>query len=125
MFGNLGRTLQLVRELHGLKQAEFARRAGVGKSQLSKYENGRELPKLAVLGRMLGTLGFSLKDFFQILEYIDRLEDQQGQGAPIVVPSSSSALLGAKFQEAFEKLLEDLLALQREVLMSFFLHRPP
>ena len=40
MFRNLGTTIRLLRELRGYSQAALARRAGMGKSQLSKYEQG-------------------------------------------------------------------------------------
>ena len=57
MFDHLGTALRTIRESAGLAQAEVARRAGLGKSQLSKYENGKELPKLETLERILEVLG--------------------------------------------------------------------
>ena len=56
MFANLGRTLSLLQELRGKSQARVAREAGIGKSQLSKYENGKELPKLDSLEKVLNAL---------------------------------------------------------------------
>ena len=44
MFRHLGLTLRLLRELRGQSQGQVAKEAGISKSQLSKYENGR-LPK--------------------------------------------------------------------------------
>src|ERR1700709_141250 len=67
MFQNLGKALALVRELRGKTQAQVARAAGVGKSQLSKYENGKELPKLDSLEKLLDALGVSAFDFFYTL----------------------------------------------------------
>jgi transcriptional regulator with XRE-family HTH domain len=119
MFENLGKTLMLLREIHGLNQAQFARLAGLGKSQLSKYETRGDLPRLAVLERMLRTLGLSLTDFAQTLEYVDSLGDKQSLKPPTVVPSTSSTLLGSNVQEAFERVLRELLALQREVVTGF------
>ena len=49
MFSNLGRTLGLLRELRGKSQARVAREAGIGKSQLSKYEKGQSAPTLEFL----------------------------------------------------------------------------
>jgi len=57
MFTELGRTLRILRESAGLSQAELARRAGLGKSQVSKYENGKDLPKLSSLERILREIG--------------------------------------------------------------------
>ena len=56
MFADLGSALRLLREAAGLTQAELAQKAGMGKSQLSKYENGKELPKLETLERLLEVL---------------------------------------------------------------------
>ncbi len=54
MFDHLGKALSLLRSLRGMSQGRVARSAGLGKSQLSKYESGRELPKLDSLARILG-----------------------------------------------------------------------
>ena len=57
MFAELGRTLRALRESKGISQAELARRAGLGKSQVSKYERGKELPQLVTLEKLLDALG--------------------------------------------------------------------
>ncbi len=72
MFVNLGRTLSLLRELRGKSQAQVAREAGIGKSQLSKYENGKELPKLDSLEKVLGVLAVGQFEFFYTLYLVDR-----------------------------------------------------
>src|SRR5690349_23428871 len=72
MFVNLGRTLSLLRELRGKSQARVAREAGIGKSQLSKYENGKELPKLDSLEKVLRTLEVGHFEFFYTLYLVDR-----------------------------------------------------
>ncbi len=72
MFVNLGRTLSLLRELRGKSQALVAREAGIGKSQLSKYENGKELPKLDSLEKVLGVLEVGHFEFFYTLYMVDR-----------------------------------------------------
>jgi transcriptional regulator with XRE-family HTH domain len=55
-FSQLGLALIILREKAGLAARGLAARAGVGKSQLSKYENGRESPKLETLARLLDAL---------------------------------------------------------------------
>src|SRR5271156_4069416 len=45
----LGQKLRLAREKAGLSQAEACRRAEVGESSLSEFENGRRDPSLAQL----------------------------------------------------------------------------
>lgn len=69
---NLGRTLSLLRELRGKSQARVAREAGIGKSQLSKYENGKELPKLDSLEKVLNVLEVGHFEFFYTLYLVDR-----------------------------------------------------
>src|SRR3954466_12957956 len=72
MFINLGKTLGLLRELRGKSQARVAREAGIGKSQLSKYENGKELPKLDSLEKVLKALGVGHFEFFYTLYLVDQ-----------------------------------------------------
>ena len=72
MFVHLGRTLSLLRELRGKSQARVAREAGIGKSQLSKYENGKELPKLDSLEKVLIALEVGYFEFFYTLHLVDR-----------------------------------------------------
>lgn len=73
MFGNLGRTLALLREMRGYSQLALSREARIGKSQLSKYENGRELPKLETLERILRVLDVQPIGFFQTVAALDSL----------------------------------------------------
>src|SRR5947208_15554846 len=72
MFVNLGRTLSLLRELRGKSQARVAREAGIGKSQLSKDQNGKELPKLDSLEKVLNALKVGYYEFFYTLHVVDR-----------------------------------------------------
>jgi transcriptional regulator with XRE-family HTH domain len=73
MFGNLGRTLALLREMRGYSQLALSREARIGKSQLSKYENGRELPKLETLERVLKVLDVQPISFFYTVAMLDSL----------------------------------------------------
>jgi transcriptional regulator with XRE-family HTH domain len=68
---NLGNTLALLRELRGKNQAQIATAAKIGKSQLSKYENGKDLPRLESLDKLLTVLGISFQEFFFTLEIVD------------------------------------------------------
>ncbi len=72
-FSDMGRTLVLVREMKGFRQSALARAAGIGKSQLSKYEGGRELPKLETLERILQTLGIEPIRFFESVSWVGEL----------------------------------------------------
>jgi transcriptional regulator with XRE-family HTH domain len=69
-FQHFGKALRVLRELRGMNQAELARKAGIGKSQLSKYEGDRELPRLDSLERILAALRVSHLGFFYTLDFI-------------------------------------------------------
>jgi transcriptional regulator with XRE-family HTH domain len=77
VFVNVGKTLARLREYRGKTLSATARNAGIGKSQLSKYEHGKELPKLESLEKILRALGVGYLDFFRILAVLDRGEDEK------------------------------------------------
>lgn len=125
-FANLGRTLFLLRDLRKKSQAEVARSAGIGKSQLSKYENGKELPKLDSLERVLVALGIGYMEFFQTLALIDRkaqmLGQEQAATEPILPGIHSQAVeppivpkLSEGIDGGFEAIFVLLSQLQRQV----------
>jgi transcriptional regulator with XRE-family HTH domain len=75
IFAKLGEALALVRKKRGLSQSALAKLAGMGKSQLSKYESGKELPKLESLERVLETLRVNYLEFFQVVRALDEEEE--------------------------------------------------
>lgn len=134
MFNNLGRTLSLLRELRGKSQASIAREAGIGKSQLSKYENGKELPKLDSLEKVLKALEVGHFEFFYTLYLVDRRaadlarpggsngNSSEEPPAPFreerVFPPplfEGSPLLAEATDQAFSRVFSDLLLLYRRV----------
>lgn len=142
MFANLGRTLSLLRELRGKSQARIAREAGIGKSQLSKYENGKELPKLDSLEKVLNALKVGYFEFFYTLYLVDRraadlaeLEDgDQGERAPaessrepLYMPPllNGNTLLAETTDQAFSQVFTDLLLLYRRVFEQMVLSGAP
>jgi transcriptional regulator with XRE-family HTH domain len=146
MFANLGRTLSLLRELRGKSQARVAREAGIGKSQLSKYENGKELPKLDSLEKVLNALKVGYFEFFYTLYLVDRraadLARPEEEGEPeegtAPVPSGEphylppfprgNTLMADATDQAFSQVFTDLLLLYRRVFEQMVLpggaHRP-
>jgi transcriptional regulator with XRE-family HTH domain len=131
MFVNLGRTLSLLRELRGKSQAWVAREAGIGKSQLSKYENGKELPKLDSLEKVLLVLEVGHFEFFYTLYLVDRraadlnkgiakgsdkgepaLDDEPAYLPPIF---KGHPLMSEPTDQAFTRVFADLLLLYRRV----------
>jgi transcriptional regulator with XRE-family HTH domain len=126
-FGNLGKAIFLLRELRGKSQAEVARSAGIGKSQLSKYENGKELPRLDSLEKVLVALGTGYLEFFETLALVDRrvrtLGEEQTTKEPLLARIIPSRAEGApavpRFSEgtdgSFEAIFVLLSQLQRQV----------
>jgi transcriptional regulator with XRE-family HTH domain len=141
MFANLGRTLSLLRELRGKSQARIAREAGIGKSQLSKYENGKELPKLDSLEKVLNALKVGYFEFFYTLYLVDRraadleaadLEDKGEAAAgfakePLYMPPllNGNTLLAETTDQAFSQVFTDLLLLYRRVFEQMVLAGAP
>ncbi len=126
MFANLGRTLGLLRELRGKSQARVAREAGIGKSQLSKYENGKELPKLDSLEKVLRALEVGHFEFFYTLYLVDQRAADLAGTLRENVPSrerlhlpplltQGSPLLAESTDQAFKQVFVDLLSLYRRM----------
>jgi transcriptional regulator with XRE-family HTH domain len=68
LFDGLGPALRRLREKAGLPQTEVAARTGIAQSRLSRYENGRKLPDLTTLGRLLACYGENLMGLHRALE---------------------------------------------------------
>jgi transcriptional regulator with XRE-family HTH domain len=117
MFEKVGLALEVLRKHRGMSQAALAQAAGVGKGQISKYENGKELPKLDTLERLLGVLGVSRRTFAIVLdlldEGLDHPESASGGHLPFhLLPQ------GDLVSEAFAALMRDLLGLHKALLKS-------
>lgn len=118
MFGNLGRTLALLREMRGYSQLALSREARIGKSQLSKYENGRELPKLETLERVLGVLDVQPISFFYTVAVLDgllaglvpRIDDPHADLPPLPLPLT---LLQPDLDELFSATVGQFLRMHR------------
>ncbi len=151
MFANLGRTLSLLRELRGKSQSRVAREARIGKSQLSKYENGKELPKLDSLEKILRVLQVDMFQFFYTLYLVDSraaaldppavagtgdgaavapadpaaapLSRAEGTPAPLHLPPlpRQHPLLEEATDQAFARVFADLLVLYRRVFEQIVL----
>ncbi len=109
-----------------MSQAALARAAGIGKSQLSKYENGKELPKLDSLEKILLTLGVTPLAFFATMDYLDRRsreldEPDAGAGEALLF---GSGLLEDELQEAFSATVRDILTLHGALVRSMLKEGP-
>ena len=132
MFANMGRTLTLLRQVRRKSQARVAKEAGIGKSQLSKYENGKELPKLESLEKVLIALKIGYPEFFYTLQLLDGMSaalawadgetgdatagGEAGDG-PLSLPAElrGKSLLSDASDQAFSRVFTDLLLLHRRL----------
>jgi transcriptional regulator with XRE-family HTH domain len=123
MFQNLGPALGILRELRGFSQLELARRTDVSKGQISRYESGKDLPKLDTLERLLRVLEYRPDALFALAALLDRLPDalDAESGAPLkslaIIPSMRSV---PGLDQAFESALTSLFVLQRAVFEVIF-----
>jgi transcriptional regulator with XRE-family HTH domain len=120
MFRNLGPALRLMREERGLSQSALAKAAGIGKSQLSKYESGRERPKLDSLEKLLTVLAIRVADFFAVVSLIDReLARIDGPPSPAAgEPVAVSGFLPEIVQKALVQIHQDLSNLQSALVVE-------
>ncbi|HVT61214.1 MAG TPA: helix-turn-helix transcriptional regulator [Thermoanaerobaculia bacterium] len=106
--------LRLVRELRGRSQAWVARAARVSKSQLCLYENGKQLPQLDTLSRVLAALGIGQFAFFSTLHTVDSLAT-----APDAPPLPGlPPTLCEDTDRVFSRIYQDLLALHRATFVQ-------
>jgi transcriptional regulator with XRE-family HTH domain len=115
MFAHLGPALVLLRELRGKSQARVAREAGIGKSQLSQYETGKDLPKLDSLEKVLTAFDVGHLKLFSMLDLVDRRAADlfPQRCGPRAVPSG---VLPEEMTAAFHRALTVLLELHQQVL---------
>jgi transcriptional regulator with XRE-family HTH domain len=131
MFKHFGPTLALLRNLRSKSQGQIARETGIGKSQLSKYENGRELPKLESLGRLLQTLDVTLLGFAYTLALVQHRAQQLAPGAaraaieePMLL-LAGQGLLAEPLDNALGGLVRDLTRLHRHCLETVLFKETP
>jgi transcriptional regulator with XRE-family HTH domain len=117
VFAGVGRAIFLLRELKGMSQVELARVSGIGRSQLAKYEKGRNLPRLESLGKLLVALSVSYQEFFHTVAMVDRRTSALGQdskGEVSAAPRLTHCVDGV-LSEAFENGLVLLYRIHRRI----------
>jgi transcriptional regulator with XRE-family HTH domain len=119
-YKNLPRALTLIRELRGLNQAQVASRAGIGKSQMSRYEGGKELPRLDTLVTVLAALRVGIFEFWYIVHLIDSGEAQIDSNAGILftLPPlllNGAGLMSTETDAAFKRLIEDVMKVYHQM----------
>jgi transcriptional regulator with XRE-family HTH domain len=64
----MGLRLREWRERRGLSLRQLGERAGVSYVTISRIENGEMSPTVAMLEKLAGALGISVRDFFPLQE---------------------------------------------------------
>lgn len=127
MFEHLGLCLRTFRELSGKSQAGVAREAGIGKSQLSKYENSKELPKLETLGKVLAVLDISPLTFFYGVDVLAKSfgPRRRVEAELLLRPESTGPLFRAREAEGLRGLFEQFLDVFERAVEGRVLDRIP
>jgi transcriptional regulator with XRE-family HTH domain len=89
VLAQIGRALLLIRHHRRLRQADVAKAASMYKGQLSRYENGLDLPRIDSLGRLLRVLQVGWLEFFSTVADLER------QAAVLALPEGPSLPLPA------------------------------
>ena len=110
MFGRVGLALRILRELSGVSQAALARKAGVGKSQLSKYETNKEKPKLDAIEKLLRALNARPLILFYVMELLEGIA-QHKLLPTLLLTSDCAPLVNQNERDGYTKLLLDIIAL--------------
>ena len=102
MFEHVPELLRRLRLDANLSQQEYAERAGISVSQLSRIENGQQAPQLDTLGRLLDALDLTLADFIRHYQTLERQVD------PETAHQAEGRLAAAQVARTLSPLLQTL-----------------
>ena len=74
-----GKLLVILRKKNGLSQKELAERLSVSTSAVSKWENGKNLPDMTMLGSIAETLQVSCDELLNPEKTLERLANPEPQ----------------------------------------------
>jgi transcriptional regulator with XRE-family HTH domain len=77
---SLGTALLVLRRAAGLSQRAIHDATGISKSNLSKYETGLLVPRLATLGRIMDALGLTMGDLYRAQQRAQVREELADKG---------------------------------------------
>jgi transcriptional regulator with XRE-family HTH domain len=65
----IGTVAKAARQMKGLSQSEVCERAGIHNASLSRLEQGKaSKPGIVKVGKVANALGYSMADFFELVE---------------------------------------------------------
>lgn len=103
-FKDIGKALAILRRRQGISQAELSRNCSIGRAQLYRYENAKELMRLETLEKILRTLAVAPVDFFRFLETLDPASAPVPLQAPIRFDERRLADVFSKLHSAIDEL---------------------
>lgn len=96
-FSNLGEALRLLRDkVAGLTQVDVADRTGIAQARLSRYENGKKIPDLVTLDRLLVCYGVDVERLGRALK--------EARGVTAPPDSGNDPEFTARVRDALEQL---------------------
>ncbi len=108
-FAMVGPALTAFRRKAGFSIADVAGRAKVGRSQLSKYENGKELPRFESLARILDALGTEPLSFFYLVHALGKDVPEERLCVELLLMQSRRRAGGVKLAETILEMFRILL----------------
>ncbi len=101
---DLGPTVMLFRRLRGLSRKQLADAAGMDKSQLARYESGKETPSQRTLERLATAAGVPVHLIEPITSFVRQLREAlAGSTAPALSVSAGSTGLEPEIQRVVEQ----------------------
>jgi transcriptional regulator with XRE-family HTH domain len=108
MFKNIGPALRIIRQARGMSQSRLAIISKTGRSQLARYEAGRDLMKLDTLEKLLEALEVEPEQLFR---FVRSLDESLSPEQPGVRERSEDPML----EDAFQNLRSAIDQLQQAV----------
>jgi transcriptional regulator with XRE-family HTH domain len=108
MFSNIGPALRIIRQARGISQSRLALISKTGRSQLARYEAGKDLMRLDTLEKLLEALEVEPEQLFRLVRSLDESLSprQPGVGERIEVRA---------LEDAFQNLRSAIDQLQQAV----------
>jgi transcriptional regulator with XRE-family HTH domain len=117
MFDLVGETLRRLRKERHMTLAQLGGKAGLGRGQLSRIENGHQEATLKTLAKILASQGASRRDFFHRYDLVETetvgVERANVHGDDAYPPASGAAALPGEIRETLgrvESLMKGIFA---------------
>ncbi|MFP5288235.1 MAG: helix-turn-helix domain-containing protein [Thermoanaerobaculia bacterium] len=117
MFALVGETLRRIRKERGKTLDQVGRKAGLGRGQLSRIENGHQEATLSTLGKILASQGVSRREFFRRYDMVEAEALELERAARGVEPGSE--LAQGKWAEEIQSVLSKV-----DSFVQITLHQP-